>query len=319
MNSTPFQAFLTNAIAVFLEGAPFLFLGALLSSLIEVLVPPEWIAKHAPKGRFSGIGVGVIGGLFLPTCECGIVPITRRLILKGVPLHTSVSYMIAAPVINPVVLLSTFMAFKGDYTHVLGRVFMVAIPSIMLGMIFTGKKKEDVLRERVLKSHSHSTENDDHHHDEEDHHHGEDACPASHQPGGIGKKLFKVLRFAGFEFLDMGQYLLAGAFASALFKVYASAEILEPFETNIWFSVGAMMVLSIVLSICSEADAFVAAAFSTFPAAAKIAFVAVGGMVDLKLIPMFFSVFRFRPAMIVNLLPFIVVYFLATLGSGLFG
>jgi uncharacterized protein len=121
-------------------------------------------------------------------------------------------------------------------------------------------------------------------------------------------RLIRVFTHTASEFLSMGKYLILGAFAVALTKVFLPQEILLLFQNNIFLSVGAMMLLAVLVSVCSEADAFVAASFLTFPAAAKLSFLAIGPMVDLKLIVMYSAVFRKWIALALIFLPTVLVY-----------
>jgi len=109
------------AVSIVLEAAPFLLLGSLLSAAIERYVDTERIGRRIPKGPLGRMAVGLLGGMLMPICECGSVPLARRLLGKGVPPLTAVTYMLAAPVINPVVLLSTYVAFGGNMKMVLSR------------------------------------------------------------------------------------------------------------------------------------------------------------------------------------------------------
>jgi uncharacterized membrane protein YraQ (UPF0718 family) len=111
----------------------------------------------------------------------------------------------------------------------------------------------------------------------------------------------------------MGKYLILGAFAVALTKVFMPREVLFLFQNNIFLGVGAMMLLAVLVSVCSEADAFVAASFVTLPAAAKLAFLAIGPMVDLKLIIMYSAFFNKRIALVLIFLPTVLVYLLSTI------
>ena len=126
------------ALAIFVEAMPFLAVGALLSAAIEVFVPPERLAGCLPKGTVAGIALGATAGMLLPTCECGVVPVARRLMDKGVPPHVAVAYMLAAPVVNPVVLVSTWVAFQGKPSMVAGRLALRGAGSVVLvgGLFF---------------------------------------------------------------------------------------------------------------------------------------------------------------------------------------
>lgn len=113
--------------------------------------------------------------------------------------------------------------------------------------------------------------------------------------------------------MDMGKYIILGGIIVALLKVLLPEEILLLFQDNILLSVGAMLVLAMLVSVCSEADAFIAAAFSTFPAAARLSFVSIGPMVDIKLVFMYWSVFKTRVVIALIVGPTILVYCLSVL------
>ncbi len=113
------QLFSLVSVSVFLEAVPFLLFGALLSALFEILVSEERINSWVPKKRRFGLLLGLTMGMVFPTCECGIMPIIKRMMQKKVPNYIAVTYMLAAPVINPVVLFSTYVAFRGNWNMVL--------------------------------------------------------------------------------------------------------------------------------------------------------------------------------------------------------
>jgi uncharacterized membrane protein YraQ (UPF0718 family) len=138
-------------------------------------------------------------------------------------------------------------------------------------------------------------------------------CGSSCEPVRKGSKAVALLLHTASEFLDMGKYLVLGAVAVGIFKLFMLAELVLPFQSNVYMAVGALMLLAILLSICSEADAFVAASFTTFPAAAQLSFMALGPMVDLKLIFMYGSVFRKRFVLMMIALPIISVFLLSLL------
>lgn len=294
--------FISVVAAIFLEAAPFLLLGSLIAAILEVYVAEDRLARLVPKSRFGGVLFGLLGGLFLPTCECGIVPIVRRLLHKGVPASTAITYMLAAPVVNPIVMLSTYVAFRGDPWMLGGRVLLVVVPASLVGWFIAGASPAQLLRESAPQGCSHSCC-----------HHAPLAAPTA------AAKLLAVLVHTAYEFIDMGKYLLFGAIVTALFKTYVAVGIVSYFQGNVALSVLFMMLLAIFLSVCSEADAFVAASFSAFPKVAQLAFVSIGPMVDLKLIAMFGAVFKRRVVMDLILIPTLTVYGLALLLSGLIG
>jgi uncharacterized membrane protein YraQ (UPF0718 family) len=295
-----FYIFITVVTAIFLEAAPFLLLGALVSSFLEVYCPQDRIGKFLPKGRITGVLFGLGAGMLLPTCECGVVPIVRRLLLKNVPAHVAAAYMLAAPVINPIVLVSTYVAFRGDIWMVLGRVGVVALTAVT-GGLWLGRMDPLLLVP----------------HGEHDHigHQGSDLdcdCGLDHE-GGSQPRFIGALAHTAWEFLDMGKYLILGCLAAGLIKTFLPSTILTVFESNLFLAVAGMMLLAIIVSVCSEADSFVAASFWSFPKAAQLSFITIGPMVDLKLIMMYTGVFRRRVVFVLVILPTLVVFIVSTL------
>ena len=325
MDQSLIAIFAAIVTSIVLEAAPFLLLGSLLSSILNVYVGDGALEKLCRRGLPAQIGLGLVAGLFLPTCECGVVPVTRRLLKKGVPAGAAIPFMLAAPVVNPVSLASTWVAFQGDLSMVAGRAAMVIIPAAMLGWALGKTKGADLLRvgsqtpapvplatpaglaATLPMAHDASCGcGCGHDHDQ------------PHQRPPLGQGLLDVLRGTGREFLEMGLFLILGACAAGLFKVFMPQEWLSLVSTNLWLAVPAMMLLAVLMSICSEADAFVAASLSMFPRPALLAFLALGPMLDLKLLPAFLSVFQRRVALMIILAPAAAVYLLA-MGLGLAG
>ncbi len=296
--------------AVFLEAAPFLLLGSFLSAISEVFLSPERLSRWIPKGQGLQILSGLSGGLMLPACECGIVPVARRFLLKGVPPRMALAYMLSAPIVNPLVLVSTYVAFQGSVSMVFGRLLM-AVGCAATTVLLIRNRQEDILsvgrdpqEPRHLPMAPAAASSDT-------------ACGCGcvhsslHQRKGV-----RVFRHAGAEFIEMSKYLLFGAVASSLFKLYLPSDLLEWVGGSAHLSVALMMGLAIVLSVCSEADAFVAASFWSFNPTAQLAFIVIGPMVDLKLIAAYSSTFDRRTVLILTLVPIILVYGLsAILGS----
>jgi uncharacterized membrane protein YraQ (UPF0718 family) len=301
MTPEDIELFFLLVTAIFMEAAPFLLVGALLGSILEVYVPAGKLLRYIPRNHAGGILLGLCAGMILPTCECGVVPITRRLMLKGVPAHVAITYLFAAPVINPIVLISTYVAFREDLGMVLARVGLVALPAVVIGFLFRSQSPPSLIRGGKVELPMASTcDHCGHDHGPGDHHHQDNS--------GQLAKLREILRHTALEFLDMARFLALGAIASALFKILIPPELFAMFAKNVFLAVGAMMALAILLSVCSEADAFVAASFSTFNWHAQLAFVAIGPMVDLKLIGMYGAAFNKRAALLMILIPMVLVY-----------
>jgi uncharacterized membrane protein YraQ (UPF0718 family) len=270
---------------------PFLVVGAFFSATIEVFVSTERLLRCIPKSLLGGLALGIGAGFVLPTCECGVVPIVRRLMRKGVPPFIAIAYMLAAPIVNPVVLVSTYLAFRGSLTMVLARIVLAAVVATVLGLY--ARSLPNVLLDgkgsgRGGHAHDHSG-----------------------QP--FLQKIRSVMIHTAQEFMDMGKFLIIGAMAAAAFKTLLPENIMSFFTGNLVLSIMGMMILAILLSICSEADAFVAASFQTFPAGAHLAFIAIGPMVDLKLIGMYAVTFRRKMVLALVFGPSLLIFVLSWL------
>lgn len=260
-------------LSVALEGVPFILAGVLLSGLIDVFLPPHVLTRILPRNAALGIILGGLLGAVLPMCECGIVVVIRRLLQKGLPLSTAMAYMLAAPVVNPIVAVSTYAAFRGQgpLEMMLCRMGIAFGVSVVMATLVHFLRRSFVLREGM--------EADGHGHD-----HGSTA----------GNKAAAVVRASVGDFLDVTVFFVLGAAVATLFNTAVNQQIIAPLAENRPLAVGSMMGLAALLSLCSTSDAFVAATFTGFPSAAKLAFLVFGPVVDLKLIFIYGLVFRKR-------------------------
>lgn len=281
-----FEIFVAIASAIVVEAMPFLAFGALLSAIIEVCVPPERLARAVPRHWLGQIAVGVGGGFIVPTCECGVVPVARRLLRKGVPGPAVVAYLLSAPIVNPVVLASTYLAFGRSGAMVIARVALAALVASTVALLVRRESAETLLRPGAAVGHDHD-----------------------HAGSPSSSKWTLIWVHAGRDLLDMGKYLILGAFAAALFKTFLPPAWLASFDQSQVLAIVGMMVLAVVLSVCSEADAFVAASFVTVPAAAQLAFVTLGPMVDIKLIGLYAVTFQRRLFLLLIGVPVVLVFF----------
>ncbi len=282
--------FAAIVVAIVLEAAPFLLLGALVGAVFEVYVGSRALNRITPRNPLAQVGLGLAGGMALPTCECGVVPIVRRFLARGVPPATALTYMLAAPILNPVVLASTWVAFRGDLAVVLLRAGLAVGVAGFLGLLFSRVRPDALLRPGLSASLSCSCHGPECDHDHE-HGHGHDQV----------SRPVQVLWHTGREFLGMGVYLVLGAVTAAAIKTWVPSEVLLALADRPLAAVAGMMLLAVLLSVCSEADAFVAASFVTFSLSAKVSFLVIGPMLDLKLLGMYAATFR-RPVVLVLLL-----------------
>ncbi|MDA7026437.1 permease [Bacillus sp. CLL-7-23] len=260
-------------ISILIEAIPFVLIGVFISGLIQIFVTEEMMAKIIPKNRFLAVLSGTFAGMLFPACECGIVPITRRLLLKGVPLHAAIAFMLTAPIVNPIVLFSTFIAFGNKWDVVFYRGGLAMAVSIIVGLIISFQFKGN----QLIEAHSH-------------HHHSH-----NHTKQTFLKKLAETLHHAIDEFFSVGKYLIIGAFVAAAMQTYIKTSTLLSIGQNDVSSSLVMMGLSFVLSLCSEVDAFIASSFSsTFSLGSLIAFLVFGAMVDIKNLLMMIGIFKKR-------------------------
>jgi hypothetical protein len=295
-------------VAILLEAAPFLLLGALVSGLFEVFVSREALERRMPKSPLAGVLVGVVLGMVMPCCECGIVPVIRRLLAKGVPPATAMTFMLAGPVINPVVIAATVVAFQGDLKVAGMRCLLVGLVASVMGYALRNRRPEDLLLDMGTSARA--------------------ACgcspgeaPASLfgslgdavdlaavNPPSLAARLNHALRHAQADFLDMFKILVLGAVIASAFKTLAPMGLVSLLEKDLLLSVTGMMALAVILSLCSQADAFVAASFSGFPMAARLAFMVLGPILDFKLVFMWNGAFRKDVVRLLILVPAALVF-----------
>jgi uncharacterized membrane protein YraQ (UPF0718 family) len=234
----------------------------------------------------SGASLGIV----FPVCECGVVPVTRRLYQKGLPISTGIAFLLAAPVINPVVFASTYAAF-GWGPILLARFGLTFLIAAAVGFLFSLAQPEEVLLSETM---------------EESHHHGETV------PARRGQQIWGAVAAGGDDFLDMVRYLIAGSMLAAAMQTVVPQSALLALGAGSVSSVLVMMTLAFVLSVCSTVDAFLALAFvNTFTPASILAFLVFGPMVDIKSSLMFLGVFRRRAVLYLILLPMLLTMLIA--------
>lgn len=269
--------FAFSFLSVVLEGVPFIFMGVVLSGLIDVFLPPRVLARILPRNAAAGILLGGALGAVLPMCECGIVVVIRRLLQKGLPLSSALAYMLAAPVVNPIVAFSTYAAFRGQgpLEMMLCRIVLSFTVAVVMAAIVHFLRRSAVLRQDLVAGPELGS--DDHH----DHR-------------SASEKTAAAVRAATKDFLDVTVFFILGAAVATLFNTSVNQQVIMPLAEDRFLAVGSMMGLASLLSLCSTSDAFVAATFTAFPSAAKLAFLVFGPVVDLKLIFIYGLVFRKR-------------------------
>jgi uncharacterized protein len=276
------QAFLIVFGSLVVQAMPFVLLGALASAAIEVFVPVNAIERVAGLPRPLQLPAAALAGLAFPICECGSVPVARRLAARGLTPSAAVTFMLAAPVLNPVVIASTFVAYRTRsslWTMVIGRFALGMLVAIVVGWVLGSRSKDEVLRPRPEETHAVLVE-----------------------PGPPEARWRRFFLHTGNDFLFMARYLLVGAAAAAMVQTFLPASLVSKVAGAPVLDIVVMMGLATVLSLCSESDAFVAASFVQFGTAAQLAFLVSGPMIDLKLGALYAGTFRkgFLPMLVVT-------------------
>ncbi|PLS17973.1 hypothetical protein CVD28_09820 [Bacillus sp. M6-12] len=273
------QSFLqlnTIFISILIEAFPFVLIGVLLAGIIQMFVSEQMIARMMPKNPILAILFSILIGALFPACECGIVPVVRRLIGKGVPSYAGIAFMLTAPVINPIVLFSSYIAFGNSWEIMLYRGGLAVVVAFIVGLLLFWHYKDDsiLLNPAILTD--------------------EDVS--------VMGKIKGTLNHAVEEFFSVGKYLILGAFVAAAMQTYVKTSTLLAIGQNEASGSLVMMGLAFVLSLCSEADAFIASSFrTTFSTGSLVAFLVFGPMVDIKNTLMMLSAFKKKSVFLIIL------------------
>jgi uncharacterized membrane protein YraQ (UPF0718 family) len=262
------QNFILLFSSLLVEAVPFILIGAIVSAAIEVLVPSRWFERMGRLPHTLQLPAAAMAGLAFPVCECGSVPVARRLAKKGLSPSAAVTFMLAAPVLNPVVLASTMFAYRGRqdmWLMVLGRAGLGLVVAVIVGWVIGDEQKAKLLRARP----------------EEIHHEG-DLYEAR------WKEFFGHV---GNDFIFMARYLMLGGMVAAAVQTFVPQSVMGRVAGQPVVAIVAMMGLAFVLSLCSESDAFVAASFVQFSSASQLAFLVFGPMMDMKLASLYIGTY----------------------------
>jgi uncharacterized membrane protein YraQ (UPF0718 family) len=265
------QTFSTVFVAILVQATPFLVLGVLLSAVIAVYVPASFFARVLPRRPVLAVPAASAAGVVLPGCECGSVPIASALMRRGVTPAAAVAFLLSAPAVNPVVLASTALAFPGEPAMVAARAGASLVAASAMGWLWLRLGRPEWIR-----------------------------MPRRPDPAlGRGRAFLESCRH---DIAHAGGFLVIGAAAAAAINVFVPGTWLQSVADKEILAIIALAALAVALSICSEADAFVAASLTQFSLTSRLVFLVVGPMVDLKLFAMQTGFFgrsfslRFAPA-----------------------
>ena len=282
------QNFLFSFLALAFEGLPFVLVGSLISGGIAAFSPSKVITGILPKKGLLAILASGLLGLCFPVCECGIVPIIRRLINKGLPVSCGVTFMLASPIVNPIVAFSTFAAFRGQdpWLNMSVRLVLGYLVAVSAGLVVRQLDPASILRtgmariptrKRLAFSIGPLP----------------DARPVGFE-GSFQEKLIAAIRMACDDFIDTAIYFMIGAAVAATFNTAVDQQIILPLALQPALSTFSMMVMASIMTLCSTSDAFIAATFVSFPIFARMAFMVFGPMFDLKLFFLYSVLFKKR-------------------------
>jgi len=297
-------------LSILFEGAPFILLGTLLSGFIDVYLPSGAMDRLLPRRKNSAVLVAGLLGVIFPVCECAVVPVIRRLVRKGLPVSCALTYMLAAPIVNPVTALSTWKAFTGQGAGMMvsTRLMLGYAVAVLVGLVVARLPLDKVLRRKLVRELDQAKEEEHgHNHDHEDGHEHHEGCgcgepPAAEQCDAAtavplqGGRVLGAFRSALRDFADVAVYFVIGVAITALFNtgIAPGAESLDKLADNDVAAPAALMVMAFVLSLCSTSDAFIAATLDKFAYGAKLAFLCFGPMMDLKLLFLYQTVMSRR-------------------------
>ncbi len=262
----------TVFVSVMVQATPFLVFGVVLSAVIAVFVPASFFARALPRQAALAVPAASVAGAVLPGCECGSVPIAGALVRRGVTPAAALAFLLSAPAINPIVLTSTAVAFPGQPSMVVARAVASVATACAMGWLWLRIGRPEWIR---LPKRPH--------------------LESLSRPQAFWASCRHDIAHAG-------GFLVIGAMAAATINVVIPAAWLQRVADQPVLSILALATLAVVLSICSEADAFVAASLTQFSFTARLAFLVVGPMIDLKLFAMQAGFFgrafavRFAPA-----------------------
>lgn len=266
------ETFVLIFTSIVVEALPFVLTGAAVSALIETYVSDETFARLAKLPVPLQLPGAALGGLAFPVCECGSVPVARRLIARGLHPAAGLAFMLSSPIVNPIVLLSTVVAYRGRGIAgemLVGRAVLGMLLAVVAGWALGSESSRKLLRPRL-----------------------EDEAEAAPSPSSARLPTF-VEHLAG-DFFFMGRFIVLGAALAALLQTAIPQDIVSGIAEEPLIGALALMAIAFVLSLCSEADAFVAVSFTQFSIGSQLAFLVFGPVLDTKLSFLYGATFRGR-------------------------
>ena len=275
-NLAPFrgqvQDVITLALSLLIESLPFIVLGIALSIVVQVFVPTSWLESWLPENPFARRAIVSLFGMFLPVCECGNVPLARGLLGRGYGVGDSVTFLFAAPIVNPVTIVTTHQAFGFDDGILVWRLLAGYLIANLLGWLFSRHPNpRELLTTRFVR---------------------ECALPVSQRGGTRWEKVGSL--FVS-ESTALMPALIVGALIAGVIQVGVSREVLLALGTDPIISVLALIMLAFVISVCANVDAFfILPLAQTFLPGSIVAFLVFGPLIDIKMVALLRTTFTGR-------------------------
>lgn len=271
------ERFNTIFISILIQVFPFILFGVFVSSIIQVFVSSEKITNIFPKNIALQFIVAIFAGIFFPVCDCSIVPVGARLVKKGVPLSAAVTFMLAAPIINPIVIASTLYAFPSQPSVAIFRVCLGIIIAISVGVAILIFPQNDTTLLNDIDEKTCSC----------------GFCGDNYNNKGITGKVNAIFNHAGSEFFQIGKFIIIGSLLSSLMQTIVPKNFFVTIGGGTMISLLIMMLFAFILSVCSTSDAFIAKTFvNQFPIEAVMGFLVLGPMLDIKNLLMLLGKFK---------------------------
>jgi uncharacterized membrane protein YraQ (UPF0718 family) len=290
----------TIFLSIIIQALPFVLIGVFGSAIMHNLVTVEMVEnKLARTARLPGVLLAIGAGFFFPVCDCGVIPVARRLLIKKVPPYMAIAFLITAPLVNPITVWATATAFGYNLPVTLTRVGMAIMVGIIVALIvskffpsmehlFHQKALQELETAAVPETVSHST--------------------------GKGSVITNIFNHANDEFLEVGKFLIIGTLIAAAIQTAIPKQSLLIITKNPTLSVLVMMFLALCLSLCAEADAFVARSFLYhFPFGSVMSFMVFGQMIDIKNAALLLKSFKLKAILFIFGLCALSVFILCSL------
>jgi uncharacterized protein len=275
------QDFITLSLGVIIEALPFVMLGLFFSIIVRLWLPHDWLLKYLPKQPFLRRALISLLGVFMPVCECGNVPLARGLLAKGLTPAESLTFLLAAPILNPVTIITTQQAFSDDNTVLIARILGGFLIANLIGWIYSSTRQDAMLRPEFIAICKEKKDN--------------------------SNRLVDALHFFKHETRSMMPALVIGAMVAGLIQVVVPRETILLLGNSPAWSVLVMAVLAFVVSICSSVDAFFALAFrGSFTSGSLVSFLTFGPMIDVKMLSLMRTTYRRNILLQVSVLVFLM-------------